>query len=97
MIESEWPRWVLVIPVLRASIFLSVFFHELAHHLQAKEGRRNASEKQADKRARRWLSKFLAKKYWYLVPFARLAGATLRLDKSDPHSARNRGRANGKG
>jgi hypothetical protein len=76
---SGVPRLVWSIPFFREMRFAKTLFHEIGHHLNHTIGPlASGAEETAEAWRKRLLGLYLRKKYWYLVPVARLVGQLRR-------------------
>jgi hypothetical protein len=73
-IVSEWPAWVVRVPILRYEIVNRVLCHELGHHIQAlqKPGRPQ-SEAEARRLGARLMHRSFARRHPLLLPFVKAA------------------------
>jgi len=69
-IIDRWPNWFARVPVLPYEAVNRVLFHELGHHLQALEARRNQSEQEAVRIGERLHRRSFRKRRPLLVPVA---------------------------
>ena len=73
-IVSEWPAWVVRVPILRYEIVNRVLCHELGHHIQAlqKPGRPQ-SEAEARRLGARLMRRSFARRHPLLLPLVKAA------------------------
>jgi hypothetical protein len=87
----DWPRAVMWLPFVQDMVFSTTLYHEVGHHLDRTigapaRGGEAAAEAWKDRLQRRTFEK----RYWYLVPIARILRAMLRRfdSKAKPRSKR---------
>jgi hypothetical protein len=82
---SGVPRLVWSIPFFREMRFAETLFHEIGHHLNDTIGPlASGGEETAEAWRKRLLGLYLRKKYWHLVPVARLIGKLRGRDAKVP-------------
>ncbi len=80
--EKQWGRPWLRMAFIRDLQLSNLLFHELGHHIHQihrpeYEGRENVADKWSDKLS----SKFMQRRYWYLIPIAMPVALILGLGK----------------
>lgn len=67
-ILDRWPSWMVHVPILRYEVISIVFFHELAHHLQAQQKPSEpGNEAEATRIGRQMMSTYFAKRHRILA------------------------------
>jgi hypothetical protein len=67
-LERDVPRLLLRLPVIRNLLFAWVLYHEIGHHIHAtKRPRYKNPEVVADEWSLKFMRRFAARKYWYLI------------------------------
>jgi len=83
-IFRDFPRWLLVVPLLRETLLAKPLFHEIGHHRDARIGgmRAGAQERRADVWATEMSQQYFGRRYWYLKPFVRVFVKAVRLRRN---------------
>lgn len=94
-ILRRYPRWALWIPFVRDIAIGKTLYHELGHHVHlCIRPEYREKEDVADDWGRKFNTQFARRKYWYLIPVAKvlspflnwLSRRRVRLRQRNPHS-----------
>lgn len=80
--EKQWGRSWLRVRFIRDLVLSGTLFHELGHHIhQIHQPEYEGPENVADKWSEKFSSRFMRRRYWYLVPLFVPVALALKLGK----------------